>query len=178
MSTLSILWSLLGLVLCAAAPAFAQAPAVTTVATGLGDLRGLAFAPNGDLSVAEAWTASGTLTTTHCFQSAIGPFTGGFTSRISRVRRGHQTPEVVASGFPSSSAAVGDIFGLADLTFDGPHLIALSGGGGCSKGHPECGVHCARHGLGEPGRCGALTVARARLDFHTAVVDPPRSAFE
>ena len=137
MSKWSNLSSLLGLLLCVAAPAFGQAPRVTTVVTGLSDPRGLAFAPNGDLYVAEAWTAPGTLTTTHCFQSAIGPFTGGFTSRISRVRRGHQTAEVVASGFPSSSAAVGDNFGLADLTFDGPHLIALSGGGGCSKGHPQ-----------------------------------------
>jgi hypothetical protein len=32
---------------------------------------------------------------------------------------------------------VGDNFGLADLTFDGQQLLALSGGGGCSKGHPE-----------------------------------------
>jgi hypothetical protein len=137
MSKLSKLSSLLSLLLCAAAPVFAQAPPVTTVATGLSDPRGLAFAPNGDLYVAEAWTAPGTLTTTNCFQSVIGPFTGGFTSRISRVRRGEETPEVVAGGFPSSSAAVGDNFGLADLTFDGPHLLALSGGGGCSKGHPE-----------------------------------------
>ncbi len=125
-----------GLVL-AAWPVHAQSVSVSTVAGGLSDPRGLAFAPNGDLYVAEAWTAPGTLTTTNCFQSIIGPFTGGFTSRISRVRRGTRTPEVVAGGFASSSAAVGDNFGLADLTFAGPHLLALSGGGGCSKGHPE-----------------------------------------
>lgn len=112
-------------------------PVVTTVASGLSDPRGLAFAPNGDLYIAEAWTAPGTLTTTTCFQSVIGPFTGGFSSRISRLRRGTTTTEAVAGGFPSSSAAVGDNFGLADLTFVGPHLIALSGGGGCSKGHPD-----------------------------------------
>lgn len=123
--------------LLAASPLHAQTVSVSTVATGLSDPRGLAFAPNGDLYVAEAWTAPGTLSTSTCFQSVIGPFTGGFTSRISRVRRGHDTPEVVADGFPSSSAAVGDNFGLADLTFAGPHLLALSGGGGCSKGHPD-----------------------------------------
>lgn len=118
-------------------PLHAQTVSVSTVATGLSDPRGLAFAPNGDLYVAEAWTAPGTLSTSTCFQSVIGPFIGGFTSRISRVRKGHERPEVVADGFPSSSAAVGDNFGLADLTFAGPHLLALSGGGGCSKGHPE-----------------------------------------
>ena len=67
------------------ASSFAQTVSVATVASGLSDPRGLAFAPNGDLYIAEAWTAPGTLTTTNCFQSAIGPFTGGFTSRISRV---------------------------------------------------------------------------------------------
>jgi hypothetical protein len=121
----------------AASSSFAQGVSVSTVVSGLSDPRGLAFAPNDDLYIAEAWTAPGTLTTTNCFQSVIGPFTGGFTSRISRVRQGSQVAEVVADGFPSSSAAVGDNFGLADLAFEGPDLIALSGGGGCSKGHPE-----------------------------------------
>jgi len=120
-----------------ASSSFAQGVSVSTVVTGLSDPRGLAFARNDDLYIAEAWTAPGTLTTTNCFQSVIGPFTGGFTSRISRVRRGGDTAVVIADGFPSSSAAVGDNFGLADLTFDGPQLLALSGGGGCSKGHPE-----------------------------------------
>ena len=113
MSKLSRLSSLLSLLLCAAAPVFAQAPPVTTVATGLSDPRGLAFTRNGDLYVAEAWTAPGTLTTTNCFQSVIGPFTGGFTSRISRVRRGSTTPEVVADGETGFLVEPGDAAALA-----------------------------------------------------------------
>ena len=105
--------------------------------SGLSDPRGLAFAPNGDLYIAEAWTAPGTLTTDDCYQSVIGPFTAGFSSRIVRVAHGSTTAVVHADGFASSTAAVGDNFGVADLEFVGTHLLALSGGGGCSKGHPE-----------------------------------------
>lgn len=115
----------------------AAQPTVSTIATGLSDPRGLAFGPAGDLFVAEAWTGPGSLTTSNCYQSMIGPFTGGFTSRIVTVRRGSSTPTVVADGFPSSQAAVGDTFGVAGLAFVGSHLLALSGGGGCSHGHPE-----------------------------------------
>jgi len=137
MSRFAAVTSLVAVLVLATVPLSAQSVSTSTVVSGLSDPRGLAFAPNGDLYVAEAWTAPGTLTTTNCFQSVIGPFTGGFTSRISRVRKGSTIPEIVADGFPSSSAAVGDNFGLADLTFAGPHLLALSGGGGCSKGHSE-----------------------------------------
>lgn len=129
--SLIVLGSLLG-----AASAAAQ-PATSTVVSGLSDPRGIAFAPNGDLYVAEAWTGPGTLTTDDCYQSVIGPFTGGFTSRIVRVAKGTATAVVHADGFPSSAAAVGDNFGVADLVFVGTHLLALSSGGGCSKGHPE-----------------------------------------
>lgn len=111
-------------------------PATSTVVSGLSDPRGLAFAPNGDLYIAEAWTAPGTLSTDDCFQSVIGPFTGGFSSRIVRVAKGSTTAVVHADGFASATAAVGDNFGVADLEFVGTHLLALSGGGGCSKGHP------------------------------------------
>lgn len=137
MVQLTRLTSLAAAMVLAASVVSAQSVSVSTVVGGLSDPRGIAFAPNGDLYIAEAWTAPGTLTSSGCFQSAIGPFTGGFTSRISRLRRGATTAQVVVSGFPSSSAAVGDNFGLADLTFAGAHLVALSGGGGCSKGHPE-----------------------------------------
>jgi len=140
---------LAALLVATAGSVHAQPVSVSTVATGLSDPRGVAFAPNGDLYVAEAWTAPGDLTTSTCFQSVIGPFTGGFTSRISRVARGRQSAEVVADGFASSTAAVGDNFGVADLTFVGAHLVALSGGGGCSKGHPDAVsevVAVGRHG--------------------------------
>ena len=124
------------LVVLSAIPATAAAePPATVVATGLSDPRGVAFAADGTMYVAEAWTAPGSLSTADCYQSVIGPFTGGFSSRIVKVAPGATAPVVHAAGFPSSSAAVGDNFGVADLVFRGSQLIALSGGGGCSRGH-------------------------------------------
>lgn len=121
---------------CGAAATQAQTVTTTTIATGLTDPRGMAFGPRGDLFVAEAWTAPGSLTTVNCYQSVIGSFTGGFTSRLSRIPAGGGTPTVVADGFPSTAAAIGDTFGLADAAFVGGRLVVLSGGAGCSKGHP------------------------------------------
>jgi len=134
MSRMCVVTTLLGLL--AAQNVLAQ-PSVSTVVGGLSDPRGIAFAPDGDLYIAEAWTGPGTLTTEGCYQSVIGPFTAGFTSRIVRLPRHGGALTVHAEGLPSSSAAVGDNFGVADLVFVGNNLLALSGGGGCSKGHPE-----------------------------------------
>lgn len=122
---------------CSATVTHAQTVTTTTIATGLSDPRGIAFGPRGDLFVTEAWTAPGALTTLNCYQSAIGPFTGGFTSRLSRVPARGGAPRVVADGFPSTVAAVGDTFGLADAAFVDGRLLVLSSGAGCSKGHPS-----------------------------------------
>jgi hypothetical protein len=65
-----------------------------------------------------------------------GPYTGGFTSRISRIDRlGHRT--TVVDGLPSSetSPAVGSfVSGVADVKFFGAYLYALEAGAGCSHG--------------------------------------------
>lgn len=121
---------------CGVTVTHAQTLTTRTIATGLSDPRGMAFGPRGDLFVTEAWTAPGTVTTMNCYQSVIGPFTGGFTSRLSRIPAGGGTPRVVADGFPSTAAAIGDTFGLADAAFVDGRLVVLSSGAGCSKGHP------------------------------------------
>jgi len=115
-------------------------------ASGLQGPRGLAFGPDGNLYVAEAGTA-GTNTTTpeQCAQvlPPIGPYRAGMTARISRVdRSGNVT--TFAEGFPSALNGVGDILGVADVTFIGGKLYALLAGGGCSHGVPDVPASVAR----------------------------------
>jgi len=108
---------------------------VHVLATGLLGPRGLKFGPNGMLYVAEAGTGGSTSTKGLCTQvvAPVGPYTGGKTGRISRIdMSGNRT--TVASGFPSSKDALGDIQGVADLAFVDGTLYALLGGAGCSHG--------------------------------------------
>jgi sugar lactone lactonase YvrE len=120
----------------AAEPSSAQ---VTVFASGLNNPRGLAFGPEGDLYVAEGGLG-GSLTTTEadCTQvpPPVGPYSGGFTSRISKIDpNGVRT--TVADGLASSQTSPESgslVSGIADVAFVGGELYALQGGAGCSHG--------------------------------------------
>jgi hypothetical protein len=121
----------------ASAAAYAQLSSNATVyASGLESPRGLKFGPDGDLYVAEAGTGGTISTVGACAQvpAPIGSYLGGSTGRISKLDvAGNRT--TVASGFPSSLAAEGDLQGVADIAFLNGTLYAVTGGGGCSHGN-------------------------------------------
>jgi sugar lactone lactonase YvrE len=105
-------------------------------ADGLEFPRGFAWAPNGDMYVAEAGTGGTTTTTAEpCAQVVppVGPYSNGPTSRISRIdRNGHVS--VFATGFPSDLNQLGLVSGVADIAFVGNQMFALMSGGGCDHG--------------------------------------------
>ncbi|MEY2412508.1 MAG: hypothetical protein QOD84_1114 [Acidobacteriaceae bacterium] len=127
------------LVAAAVTPLIAQN--VTPFASGFNNPRGLKFGPDGNLYVAEGG-AGGLLSTVGlCDQAAgppagPGPYTGGYTARISKVSpNGART--TVAEHLPSSqtSAAFGNLVsGVADVAFLDGKLYALLAGAGCSHG--------------------------------------------
>jgi hypothetical protein len=112
---------------------------VTVFASGLNNPRGLAFGPGGDLYVAEGGLGGSLMTTpANCTQvpSPVGPYSGGFTARISKIGPNGVRTTVVA-GLPSSqtSPAAGSLVsGAADVAFAGGRLYALEAGAGCSHG--------------------------------------------
>ena len=66
----------------------------------------------------------------------MGPYTGGTNGRISKIGPdGKRT--TVASGFPSTQDAQGDLIGVADVAFLNGTLYAAVAGGGCSHGNPN-----------------------------------------
>lgn len=111
---------------------------VSVFATGFSNPRGLKWGPDGNLYVAEGGTGGKTPPSSTCDQvpPPVGPYTGGFNARISKVTP-DGTRTTLVGGLPSTSAAIGDVDGVADVAFIGDQMYALLAGAGCSHGHPN-----------------------------------------
>jgi hypothetical protein len=131
--------SFLGLTRLAPVAKAAESVSTMVYATGLENPRGLRFGPDGYLYVAEGGLGGATSTTpADCQQvpSPVGPYTGGFTARISRIDFAGVRTDVV-TGLPSSQTSPNQgnlVSGVADVDFIDGTLYALLAGAGCSHG--------------------------------------------
>jgi hypothetical protein len=96
---------------------------VSLVASGLDSPRGLAFAPNGTLYLAEGGHGGDA-----CNPSPRGPLCIGTTSRISRVDTTSGSVTPVVSGLFSVSTGTDGITGVDDVAASGGKLIAVMTG--------------------------------------------------
>jgi hypothetical protein len=109
-----------------------QGGSLTVVASGLTNPRGVTWAADGTLYVAQAGKG-GEMLGTPTAPPPVGPFQGGPTASIVRIENG--CPAIVAGDLPSSSNAVAEVLGAEDLAVLGGELYASVDGGGEAHGN-------------------------------------------
>lgn len=101
--------------------------AVTPVAAGLVNPRGVVWAPDGTLYVGQAGMG-GSMLGTPTLPPPPGPVHGGLTASVVRIEAG--CPVLVAGNLPSVMTALGDVLGVEDLAIlDGQLYASIDGGG-------------------------------------------------
>jgi len=116
--------------------------AITPVASGFNNPRGLKFGPDGALYVAEGGTGGANTTVGQCEQvpPPLGPYSGSDTGgRISRIAPNGVVTTVIDT-LPSSmtSALTGHLTsGVGDIAFINGTMYAVLAGAGCSHGIPS-----------------------------------------
>ncbi|MEO7600036.1 MAG: ScyD/ScyE family protein [Opitutus sp.] len=127
------------LILGLAGTAIAQtSPNVSPFAHGLNNPRGLKFGPDGNLYVAEGGAGGDISSAGQAVQVVphIGPYTGGYTARISKITP-NGTITTVVDGLPSSQTSDESdklVSGVADVAFVGHTLYAILAVAGASHG--------------------------------------------
>lgn len=106
--------------------------AISVVASGLTNPRGVTWAADGTLFVAQAGTGGESLGTPTA-PPPVGPFSGGPSASVARIEAG--CPVLVAGGLPSSDNAFAEVLGAEDLAILGDQLYAAVDGGGEAHGN-------------------------------------------
>ncbi len=118
-----------------ASPVAESGPPVV-VASGLTNPRGMTWGADDTLYVALAGSGGNSPATEDApTTAAIGPFKGGPTGAVAQIVDG--CPVGVATGLPSTMAAMGDVLGAEDVAILGDQLYAAVDGGGPVHGNAE-----------------------------------------
>jgi len=110
----------------------AQSGALTVVASGLTNPRGVTWAADGTLYVAQAGKG-GEMLGTPALAPPLSPARGGPSASIVRIENG--CPVLVAGDLPSVATAVGEVLGAEDVAILGGELYAAVDGGGEAHGN-------------------------------------------